>query len=246
VTGRGLLLLHGFTGSPLSFRRAFDGEALVPALSGHDGSPGCPSVHGFLDEVDRIAGLARGAGGGRLHVAGYSLGARVALGLLVRHPELFSGATLIGVHPGLETATERAERVAGDEQWCRLLEGEGLPRFVRAWQDQPLFASQARLSPELLAEQEAQRLRHDARGLAHALRCLGLGQMPNFRPALPALELPVKLLVGSLDVKFVGLAHALSERLPRAAVVEVADAGHNLLLERPDAVRQALEEVSPA
>jgi 2-succinyl-6-hydroxy-2,4-cyclohexadiene-1-carboxylate synthase len=239
----GLLLLHGFTGSPRSWQRAFAGDALIPPLTGHDGTAGDPRVHDFLDEVDRVAEIARGAGAG-FRVAGYSLGARVALGLLVRHPDLFTGAMLIGVHPGLASADERAERVAADEKWCRLLEGEGLPPFVRAWQDQPLFASQAALPAELLAEQEAERLRHDPRGLVHSLRCLGLGRMPNFRLTLHSIELPVTLLVGALDTKFVALARDVSERLPQGRFIEVANAGHNLLLERPDAVGQLLEEAS--
>jgi pimeloyl-ACP methyl ester carboxylesterase len=70
--------------------------------------------------------------------------------------------------------------------------------------------------------------------------------MPNFRPALPALDLPVKLLVGSLDSKFRELAHAMAEVMPEATVIEVAGAGHNLLLERPAIVRQAIREARAA
>ncbi len=243
MSGRGLLLLHGFTGSPRSWRRTFAGDALIPSLAGHDGTSGDARVHDFVEEVDRVAEIARGVGAS-LHVAGYSLGARVALGLLVRHPHLFTGATLIGVHPGLASADERTERVAGDEKWCRLLEDDGLPPFVRAWQEQPLFASQATLPAELLAEQEAERLRHDPRGLVHSLRCLGLGRMPNFRPLLHLIELPVTLMVGALDAKFVALAREVSDRLPRGRVIDVANAGHNLLLERPDVVGQVLAEAS--
>jgi 2-succinyl-6-hydroxy-2,4-cyclohexadiene-1-carboxylate synthase len=89
-------------------------------------------------------------------------------------------------------------------------------------------------------------LSHDPRGLIHALRCLGLGKMPNFLPALTGLDLPVKLLVGSLDTKFCALARAMARAMPRATVIEVADAGHNLLLERPAAVRGALSEARAA
>jgi 2-succinyl-6-hydroxy-2,4-cyclohexadiene-1-carboxylate synthase len=246
MSARKLLLLHGFTGSPRSFRRVLEAHpfegALTPPLCGHDATPADPALQSFDDEVDRLAALVRGASAERVHVAGYSLGARVALGLLVRHPALFSAATLIGVHPGLERESERAERVAGDEAWCRLLESEGLPHFVRAWQNQPIFSTQTRLPAELLAEQESERHRHDPRGLLHALRCLGLGKMPNFRPALPGLDVPVKLLVGALDLKFVALAHQMCDRLPRGEVMEVARAGHNLLLERPDAVARTLWE----
>jgi 2-succinyl-6-hydroxy-2,4-cyclohexadiene-1-carboxylate synthase len=250
VTGSTWLLLHGFTGSteswagvlPLENRRA----VLAPALTGHDGHPGAPGVRSFEDEVDRLAALVRALGPRNTHVAGYSLGARVALGLLVRHRELFASAVLIGGHPGLESDRERALRVESDEQWCHLLEEQGLQAFVRAWQAQPLFATQARLPAEVLKKQESDRLSHDPRGLIHSLRCLGLGKMPNVRPALAGLELPVKLLVGSLDTKFCALARAMALVMPQATVIEVADAGHNLLLERPAAVRSALSEARAA
>jgi len=244
------LLLHGFTGSERSWANVVQLEAgsavLTPALTGHDGHPGAPGVRTFEDEVDRLAAFVRGAGARGVHVAGYSLGARVALGLLVRHRELFESAVLVGGHPGLETDRDRTLRMESDEAWCRVLESEGLSAFVRAWQKQPLFATQSELPAEVLAKQEAERLSHDPRGLAHALRCLGLGRMPNFRPALPALDLPVKLLVGGLDSKFRELARAMAEVLPRAKVIEVAGAGHNLLLERPAFVRQTIREARAA
>lgn len=247
---RTLLFLHGFTGSERSWASIAELESanavLTPALSGHDGRSGAPGVRTFEDEVDRLAALVRATGARDVHVAGYSLGARVALGLLVRHRELFASAALIGGHPGLVLDRERALRVESDEEWCRLIEREGLPAFVRAWQKQPLFATQARLPSEVLAQQESDRLRHDPAGLIHALRCLGLGRMPNFRPALSTLDLPVKLLVGGLDTKFRALAHAMAHVMPHATVIEVADAGHNLLLERPAAVRRAIFEARAA
>ena len=249
MTAGPLLLLHGFTGTDRSWASLLEREtaqALTPAVTGHDGGPGAPTVRGFEDEVGRLADLVRRSGARNVHVAGYSLGARLALGLLVRHRELFASAALIGGHPGLETESERALRIESDEAWCRLLEYDGLEAFLRAWQDQPLFATQARLPAEVLARQESERLRHDPVGLIHALRCLGLGRMPDFRPALSGLDLPVKLLVGALDSKFCALARAMASVMPQATLIEVPDAGHNLLLERPAAVRRAIFEARAA
>ena len=114
---RPLVLLHGFTGAPASWdgvRRSLDDAipVLAPALLGHDGTAGSPAIRSFDDEVDRLAGAVRGAGLEGAHLAGYSLGGRVALGLLVRHPGRFAAATLIGAHPGLQDPADRAERAA--------------------------------------------------------------------------------------------------------------------------------------
>ena len=217
--------------------------AVRPAIVGHD--PRLPlSGRRFEDEVDRLARALPPAAGGDCHLAGYSMGARLALGLLARHRRRFASATLIGVHPGLASAGERRARQASDEALARRLESEGLERFIDHWQSLPLFRTQAGLPPAVLAAQRRQRLRHDPAGLAYALRLLGLGQMPDYRAELARLELPIRLLAGELDGKFRRLGESMAEALPQAEVEVVPGAGHNLLLEAPRAVAAAI--LSPA
>jgi 2-succinyl-6-hydroxy-2,4-cyclohexadiene-1-carboxylate synthase len=238
-------MLHGFTGSPNSFNRlrgglVAQGAVLEPPLTGHDGSPGNPEVRSFNDEVDRIAALVERAGFAGSELFGYSLGARIALGLLARHRGLFRRATLVGCHPGLSDEAARRERRESDRRWCELLEKQGLEPFVDQWQAQPLFSSQLRLPTSLLAEQRRERLSHHPLGLCQALRCMGLAEMPDFRDALPEIDCRLELFVGSLDEKFLGLEKAMVSRLPRATLHVVEDVGHNVLLERPDALLAAL------
>src|SRR5687767_2413269 len=99
-----LILLHGFTGDATSWAgvRALlpaDREIWCPSLLGHGSED--PSVQTFEGEVDRLARLAADRGFTGAHLCGYSLGARVGLGLAVRHPSLFSRVTLIGVNAGI-------------------------------------------------------------------------------------------------------------------------------------------------
>lgn len=246
---RPLVLVHGFTGAPASWdavRRSLDEDipVLAPALLGHDGTAGPPAIHAFDDEVDRLAAAVREAGSRGAHLVGYSLGGRVALGLLVRHHGLFAGATLIGTHPGLADPAARADRAARDAQWARLLEREGLPTFVAAWEALPLFATQAALDPAVLARQRALRMAHDSAGLARALRVLGLAVMPDYRPRLAGLDLPVTLVAGEADAKFRALAGEMRERIPGARLEIATGAGHNVVLERPDWIAGLIQEHS--
>lgn len=247
-----LVLLHGFTGSPSSWDDVVERldpapEVLAPVLPGHD--PAQPEVGGsdFAEIVIDLAGRIAAWGGAEpVHVAGYSLGARLAMGLLVsdalapdRREPLFRSATLIGVNPGLRTEAERVARRASDERWIELLD-RGIERFVDEWERLPLWATQSRVPLPRLAAQRAERLRHDPRGLQHSLRGAGLAVMPDYRLQLSRVAAPVDLMVGADDPKFLRLAEETASLLPRGRVVVVSDAGHNLPLERPEAVAREL------
>lgn len=242
-----LVLLHGFTGSPASWDEVLAALApaapvLAPAALGHDGSPGRGGVPTFEAEIDRLAGLIREHDFDGAHLAGYSMGGRLALGLVIRHPRLFSSATLIGASPGLADPRERAARAARDEEWARLLEQEGLPTFVAAWEALPLFRTQEALPAERRARQDEVRRSHDPRGLARSLRVLGLAAMPDYRPRLARVTLPVRLVAGEADAKFRGLAGEMARALPAASTTLVPGAGHNVILEKPEEIARLLRE----
>lgn len=243
-----LFCLHGFTGTPEMWvpvlERLHGVEAWCPALLGH-GEIELSDPATFRQEVDRLAGALRARGAAPYHLLAYSMGARVGLGLLVQHPELFASATLVGVHPGLDDQAARRSRKALDEERARELEQRGVEAFIDRWEQLPLFASQRRLPPEVLAHQRAGRLGHRPKGLARALRVLGPAGMPSYREHLPSLDLPVQLVVGGEDLKFLRLAKEMVERLPRGMLVQVPGVGHNVVLEAPQAVADAVMQLVP-
>lgn len=248
---RSLVLLHGFTGAPASFDElcaaldARGGAALEvhrPELLGHGAPAG--DVHTFTDEIERLAAGVEARGLRGAHLCGYSLGARVALGLLAHAPRLFASATLVGVHPGLTTEDERRERRASDERWARLLEERGLEAFLSAWQEQPLFASQATIEraggSDAVARQRLIRRGHDAAGLARSLRVLGLAEMPSYHGTLLAPPVPTTLVVGADDAKFLALARASTAHGAGSKLEVVEGAGHNVVLEAPERLADVL------
>lgn len=238
------LLLHGFTGSPQSWapvvtHARLGAPLLVPTLMGHGGDWQGRRLDTLEDEITRIVTLVLGAERPRL-VCGYSMGARVALNLLVSHPGLFDAAVLIGVHPGLADEAARIQRRKADSKWIRLLRDEGLAPFVAEWEAQPLFQSQRELPAEARDAQREVRLGHDAEGLARSLEALGLAEMRDVRPELGSLELPIQLVAGSLDFKFCEIARMLAAESDRIDLQIVDGVGHNVVLEAPAQVAAIL------
>ena len=241
-------MLHGFTGTTDSWAEVIarlgpEVDARAEALFGHHRSLRDVSTPTFEGEVGRLAARIRDRGPTPVELVGYSMGARLALGLLVRHPSLVAGAWLIGVSPGLPSERERAERRAADEEWARTLERDGIEPFVSAWERQELFASQAALPVPVQRRERARRLSHPPHTLARSLRALGLGAMPDLTPELRNVRAPVCLIAGEADAKFRAIAEVMANELPHATVRIVPGSGHNVGLEQPEALASILMEV---
>lgn len=237
-----LFLLHGFTGSADAWddvvaRLPKDVRVLRATIGGHDGTP---APVGFEEEVDRLAAAIRAEGADGAHVCGYSLGGRLATGLVARHASLFSGATIISANPGLANDADRPARAEQDEGWARLIETAGVAAFVDKWEAQPLFATQLALSPEEQERQRARRLRHDPNGLAGAMRALSLARMPSYAADLANVDLPIALVTGASDTKFTEIAARLVLGLKKGTHFIVPGTGHNVMLERPEVIAEIL------
>ncbi len=101
------------------------------------------------------------------------MGGRLALSLLLRHPDLFTKAIIVSASPGLATEKERISRRESDEGIARKIE-RNFEGFIQAWYDQPLFATLK--NHPLFHEIERERKINNPGNLAAALRLLGTGQ----------------------------------------------------------------------
>lgn len=208
-------------------------------LPGHGRHAGITAPWRFtLEGMD--ATLDRASGGEPMDLVGYSMGGRLALAYTVRNPGRVRSLVLESASPGLADAEERARRREEDEVLARRLETEGVERFVDHWEALPLFESQRGLPQEVRSRHRALRLRNDPRSLAAALRGLGTGALPSYWDALGGITVPVLLVVGSLDLKFVEIARRMAGLLTDARVAEVPGAGHAVHLERPAAWLEAV------
>jgi 2-succinyl-6-hydroxy-2,4-cyclohexadiene-1-carboxylate synthase len=162
------------------------------------------------------------------------MGGRFALGMMALDPERFRRATIISAHPGLEDASLRAERLAGDRVWIRRLLDEGIDAFVDAWESQTLFATQTGLPSTVLERQRGRRLSQRPTGLAASLEFHGLGRMPSLWGALTAFPGELTWIVGAADTRFLGIAREVVRRRPATRLHVLPGVGHNPLLECPE------------
>jgi len=217
------------------------GPPLLLDLPGHGRHAGDVAPWRFtLEAVEaEVTALARAE---PLDLVGYSMGGRLALAYAVRYPDRVRRIVLESASPGLDTEEDRRARRDEDGELASSLETDGVAPFVERWEGLPLFESQRALPEAERAAVRAGRLRNHPGSLAASLKGLGTGSLPSFWGSLASLRVPVLILVGGLDRKFVEIGTRMAEQLPDARLCVVPDAGHAVHLERPDAWLGAVTE----
>jgi 2-succinyl-6-hydroxy-2,4-cyclohexadiene-1-carboxylate synthase len=247
--GPPLVLLHGFTGSSATWSLigndlARHHRVIAIDLIGHGASsaPGDPSRYGFDQALDDLAEVTYQLGLSEAAWLGYSMGGRLALGLVLRHPDRVSALILASATPGILHEGERLQRGEADEELARRIEDFGVEAFVGEWERLPLWETQRALPAEVLQHERDLRLRNSAIGLANSLRGMGQGAQPSYWDRLGEIQAPVLLIAGSLDRKFVGIAGQMGIKIPDATLAVVPDAGHAVHLERPQQLAASVRD----
>jgi 2-succinyl-6-hydroxy-2,4-cyclohexadiene-1-carboxylate synthase len=218
------VFVHGFSQTPMasweSVAMRLPDDALLP-----------PIATG-LDFVATAHALDLGSA----EYVGYSMGGRLCLQLALDRPTRVERLVLVSASPGIADADERAARRASDEALALEVERDGVDTFLERWIAQPLFAS---LAPQSSGVDD-RKAAYTTAALAHQLRALGQGAQPDNWARLHELRMPVLVVAGELDMKYVYIAHRMAERIPDVRVEIVPGAGHACQLERPEAVAHLL------
>ena len=231
-----IIFLHGFLGSGsdwLPIARELQDEycTLMIDLPGHGNAAftETPQTEGFFERtVDSLAELVRKTASLPCLLVGYSMGGRIALSLLLHHPDLFKKAIILSASPGLATQQERLSRRESDEGIARKIE-RNFEGFIQAWYEQPLFASLK--SHPIFKEVESERKINNPSNLALALRLLGTGQQPSVWEELQKNKAPIQFFAGEKDLKFVEIGHQMVNLCPDSSLELFAECGHTLHFE---------------
>lgn len=236
-----IVFLHGFTGSTTSWcgiTKLLKGKfrTIAVDLTGHGKSsiPNDIDRYSMDQQVEDLEELFSALALNQFMLVGYSMGGRIALAYTVRYPNRVSSMILESSSPGLKTEEERIERKEADSRLAKKILKDGLPAFIDFWENIPLFATQKKLSEETRLAVRNERLSQSETGLANSLRGIGTGSQPSYWADLKTIDIPVLLITGELDTKFVNISREMVSYFPNVRHEMIERAGHAIHVEKPD------------
>lgn len=159
-------------------------------------------------------------------LVGYSMGARIALHVALQHPEIVTALVLISGTGGIDDASERSARCASDDLLAQRIADIGVAPFINEWLANPMFSG---LSTDLA--DIPSRCRNTPQGLGDSLRYAGTGTQEPLWNRLCNLTMPVLLIAGENDQKFINNAQRMNELLLNSELHIMKNVGHTCHLE---------------
>jgi len=230
VDGPPILLSHGYGASTAMWAGQVevfkDRYRLITwDFRGH-GQTECPddmSLYSQDHTADDMAAVLDHLGIERAVIGGHSLGGFMSLAFNVRYSGRATGLFLQGCGPGYRSETARVN-------WNKRAEGR-----AQSLDDGGLAALGGVSEVHVSTQRTAKELAHAARGI--------LAQVDaRVIDSLPGITVPTLIVVGEGDTYYLDGSDYMASRIPGAANVRVADAGHGVNVDQPDVVNGALGE----
>ncbi len=158
-------------------------------------------------------------------LVGYSMGARLALGLVMENSQRYKGLVFISGNPGLESDKEREQRAEFDEQIATRIEAGDLRAFLEQWYQSRVFAS---LPSEIRRVEIERKLTRSASEWPAILRANSVSGQSNYWPRLNELAIPTLVIAGESDEKYRDIAVRFSNEASQLTVKAkvLSDCGH--------------------
>ncbi|AKG24650.1 alpha/beta hydrolase [Calothrix sp. 336/3] len=238
-----ILFLHGFMGNCHEFDEVITllGENfsyLILDLPGHGKTQilGDGDNYRMAATADVIMQLLDNLRISQCFLVGYSMGGRLGLYLALHFPHRFYQVVLESASPGLKTESARQERIRTDAQIARKIlrcgEKEDFLRFLDNWYSQEVFGD-IKHHPQF-SQMLQSRLTNQPQELAKSLNFMGTGSQPSLWEKLETNRIPILLLVGEKDSKFVEINREITPYSHLFQLHIISDAAHNIHLEKAD------------
>lgn len=207
---------------------------MLPALQGH---AQCTVVdHGQADDLVEMAQQILATAPNVFHLAGHSMGGRVALEVMRLAPERVQALALLGTGYRPKEAGAAGEKEVHTRQaLLDLAQRDGVRAMAQAWVQN--MVAPARLSDATLIEAVVQMFERQSADIFRR-QIRALLARPDASAVLQQVRAPTLLMAGEWDSWASPQQHqTMAEMIPaRPAVQMIPGSGHMMMMEKPEAV----------
>jgi len=207
---------------------------VAPALSAH--TPCQVVSHGDADSLVAMAQQILAAAPPQFHIAGHSMGGRVALEVMRLAPERVLRLALLGTgYQAKEAGAAGETEVQKRQALLDIAQQQGVRAMAQTWVQNMVAPS--RLSDTALIENIVQMFERKSEDIFKR-QIKALLERPDASGVLTQVQVPTLVMAGEFDGWASPQQHqAIADLLPaRPQVDVVAGAGHMMMMEQPEAV----------
>ena len=227
--GKPVLFIHGASGSSLSwyFQKEYlkqSMEILLLDLPGHGKSPGDGCER--LEECrDGVHGVVKSLGLEKCYMVGHSMGGAIAMLFALTYPEMLEGLVLLATGARLRVFPEILQNILRDK--------EGTVRKIAE-------VAFSKKTPASVIESGFKEMMKCRKEVIH--RDFYSCEQFNVMERVRRITVPTLIICGEDDLltppKYSEYLHA---EIPDSKLVRIPDAGHILMIEKPEPVNRAIE-----
>lgn len=236
-TGLPVIFLHGFLldhtiWHPLIPYIEQHARLIMPDLRGHGRSPAIHGIYAMEEMAHDVINLMDDLQVEKAILAGHSMGGYISLAFAHAFPQRLAGIALIASHAAADTL----ERRHGRYQTANIVRKEGLLSLAKD------MAAQLSSSPENQAQLFAKISQTARQGAIGSL--IGMAERFEALPWLSEIIVPSLLVRGSVDELVpIERFQEILNILPHTHVVEIPGVGHMPMMEAPQPLAEALQDL---
>ena len=169
----------------------------------------------------------------KIHLCGYSMGARLALAFTSKYPNFVKTLILESGTVGISDTQEKDEIRSKDLNKSMRIK-ENLNEFIKDWEGNALFDQQLSRNKEGFINQRQIRLAHDKIQLSKSIEVFSKGNMPYLLNSYVKLSLPIIIINGKDDRKYIKEGRVMLNANDNSKQYIIDEAGHNVHLDNTD------------
>lgn len=232
-----VVLLHGFPldhtiWEPVLSAIKEHARIILPDLRGNGQSPVTDGVYSMRLMAADLATLLDKLEIDRAILVGHSMGGYVSLAFAYAYPNRLAGLGLISTQAAADSPEKRQDRLNLADEIGR----KGVRHLAE------VMSARLTTRPELISPLRTLILKMNPKGAIGDLK--GMAERSDMTEFLPSITVPSLVLAGAEDIILpIERSRTMAKMLGRAWLVEIPSAGHVPMMEYPQPVAEAIDQL---